>query len=193
MSSAQTTALSASNFHKYMSSSFKSHETGEAFTNCCDCGCALEEADLYIVNQSYAGDECVFEFAMCMSCRDAMNAKLSEDSRVAMFDFMHDNADMEAREKKLGENSETEKYIEHCLTCDQPRDQVKGYTAGALFQSSNLIKGLVPMIICDQCELKLAENISDETRDVWDKFIADNFPAPPSNVKLPKRRKPVII
>lgn len=150
-------------------------------------------ADMYIVNKSYAGTECVFEFAMCFGCREAMNAKLSEKSRVAMFDFMHDNANMEERQEKLGNDSDTEAYMENCLTCGKDRKDAAGYTSGAMFTNTEIIKGPFPMIICDQCELTLSETVSEETRDVWDKFVADNFPAPPSDVKLPTRRKPVII
>ena len=151
------------------------------------------DAEMYIINQSYAGTECVFEFAMCFTCRDEMNAKLSEKSRVAMFDFMHDNANMEERMETLGNDSATEDYLKSCLTCNKDRENAAGYTSGAMFTGSNILKGPFPMIICDQCELTLSETVSEETRNVWDKFVADNFPAPPSDVKLPRRRKPVII
>ncbi|MGJ8677141.1 MAG: hypothetical protein ACSHX0_06470 [Akkermansiaceae bacterium] len=176
-----------------MPPSFQSHETDKPFTHCCDCACDLSDTDMYIVNQSYAGSECVFEFAMCFECRENMNAQLSEESRVAMFDFMHDNADMEARIESLGEDSETGAYIADCLTCGKERDQAKGYTLGALFTGDQLVKGPFPMMICDDCELKLADSISTETREVWDKFIADNFPAPPTDAELPQYRKPVLL
>lgn len=150
-------------------------------------------ADMYIINQSYVGTECVFEFAMCMTCREEMNAKLSEQSRVAMFDFIHDHAHMDARIERLGTESDTEAYLETCLTCQRDRKEAAGFTSGAMFTGQSLIKGPFPMIICDQCELKLAETVSEQTRDVWEKFVADNFPAPPSDIKLPRRRKPVVL
>ena len=172
---------------------FNSHETGTAFTHCCDCNCELTDASFHIVNQSYSGSECIFEFAMCYSCREKLNAQLSEESRVAVFDFMHDNTDMEKREKSLGNNSETEAYIEHCVTCNKPRKEAAGYTLGAMFVDQTILKGQFPILICDTCELELSEKISDETRDVWDKFIEENFPCPPSDAKLPKQRKPVML
>lgn len=176
-----------------MSSLFNSDETDEPFTHCCDCGCDLASADMYVVNKSYARTECVFEFAMCFTCREEMNAKLSEKSRVAMFDFMHDNANMETRQKALGNDSEVEAYLESCLTCGKNRHHAAGYTSGAIFANNALVKGPFPIIICDTCERTLAETVSEETRNVWDKFVADNFPAPPAEVKSPPRRKPVII
>ena len=130
---------------------------------------------------------------MCMDCREKMNAQLSEDSRVAMFDFMHDNADMEKRQKTLNPDAPTEDFIAACLTCDKDRADAKSYTLGAMFTQSTMIKGPFPMMICDDCEMKLAESISTETREVWDKFIADNFPAPPTGMELPSYKKTVLI
>lgn len=176
-----------------MSAKFHSHETGKAFTNCCDCGCDLQEAGMYIINQSHAGDECVFEFAMCVDCREQMNDQLSEQSRVAMFDFIHDHADMDSRETQLGNDSDTDAYIEACITCGNPRSACKSYTLGAMFAGKQLIKGPFPMLICGDCEAKLAETISDETRNFWDHFIAEHFPGPPSEINLPTGTKPLLI
>lgn len=148
---------------------------------------------MHIVNQSYVGDECVFEFAMCIDCREKMNNKLSEKSRVAMFDFMHDHADMDHREETLGSDSETDAYLASCLTCKKPREEAQSFTLGAMFSDDYLIKGPFPMLICDDCEGKIAQTISDETRDVWDKFIGEHFPGPPSEVKLPTGGKPVLL
>lgn len=176
-----------------MPSLFDSHETGQPFSHCCDCGCELNHASMHIVNQSYVGDECVFEFAMCLECREKMNAQLSEKSRVAMFDFMHDHTDMESREQQLGDSAETDAYIDQCITCGQSRQETPNFTLGAMFSGNHLIKGPFPMLICSTCEEKLGATISAETRNVWDKFIADNFPGPPSEVTLPTNHKPVLI
>lgn len=176
-----------------MSTTFDSLETGEPFRNCCDCGCKLLEAEMFVVNKSYVGDECVFEFALCFQCREKMHAQLSEPSKVAMFDFMHDHIDMEAREEQLGTDSATEDYIQECISCHQPRESVGSYTLGAMFAGSDLIKGPFPMLMCGTCEEALAECLSEETRKVWDRFIAENFPGPPSEVKLPTGSKPVFI
>ena len=146
-----------------------------------------------MVNKSYVADECVFELAMCMSCREDLHAQLSEESRVAMFDFMHDHSNMEQRQETLGTDSETEAYLASCITCGTAAEELKGYTIGAMFSASNLIKGPFPILICSCCEDKLNETISDETRDVWDKFIAEHFPGPPAEVKIPGGTKPVIL
>lgn len=147
---------------------------------------------MHIINKSYVGDECVFEMAMCMGCREAMNAQLSEQSRVAMFDFMYDHADMEQREQDLGNDSETDDYLASCITCGTDASLLQSYSLGGMFAGSDLIKGPFPMLICGKCEENLSETISEETRDVWDKFIGEHFPGPPSEVKLPTH-KPVLI
>jgi len=176
-----------------VSSLFDSLETGKPFSHCCDCGCALVDASMFVVNKSYVGEECVFEFALCFDCREKMHGQLSEESRVAMFDFMHDNIDMDARKENLGTESETDAYLAECIACQKPRESASGYTLGALFTESELIKGPFPMLMCSTCEEALAETISDETRKMWDRFIADHFPGPPSEIKLPKGTKSIFI
>ena len=176
-----------------MLTKFHSYETGEAFTECCDCGCNLHDVDIYIINQSFAANECIFECAMCLQCRERMNEQLSENSRVAMFDFMHDHADMESRQERLSNNSETEAYIESCITCGKHRSEAKTFTLGAMFSGDHLIKGPFPLIICDDCEGKMAAIISDETRKFWDDYIAEHFPGPPSEIDLPHKNKPLLI
>ena len=148
------------------------------------------DANMFIVNKSYVGEECVFELALCSDCREKMHAKLSEESRVAMFDFMHDNVDMESRKNELGTESKTEDYLATCITCHQPRETTQSYTLGAMFTGAELIKGPFPMLMCSTCEETLGETISDETRNMWDRFIADHFPGPPSEIKLPSGNKP---
>ncbi|MBK1831837.1 hypothetical protein JIN77_13970 [Verrucomicrobiaceae bacterium R5-34] len=172
---------------------FTSLETGKPFTQCCACEGLLSEKDMYIVNKSFAAGECVFELAMCFECREELNSKLSEESRVAMFDFMHDHADMEKREATLGSDSDTEDYIAKCLTCGVDAKGLNNYTLGGMFSGDHLIKGPFPMLICGSCEDKLNETISDETRDVWDKFIGEHFPGPPSEATLPTGSKPVFL
>ncbi|MDG0995124.1 MAG: hypothetical protein P8O22_10365 [Akkermansiaceae bacterium] len=175
-----------------MSSRFDSLETGEAFRHCCACDCNLTEVSMYIVNKSFAGDECVYEMAMCINCREAMNEKLSEESRVAMFDFIHDHANIDEREQKLGSDADVADYISHCITCDTDVSSLKNYSLGGMFAGEDLIKGVFPMLMCDKCEEKLNETISEETREVWDRFIGEHFPGPPSEVRLPTH-KPVLI
>ncbi len=175
-----------------MSSRFDSLETGEPFRHCCACDRSLTDAGMHIVNKSFVGDECVFEMAMCVDCREEMNEQLSEKSRVAMFDFMHDHAEMDTRERELGTESETDAYLANCITCGADAGSLKNFSLGGMFAGDDLIKGPFPMLMCGACEEKLGETISDETRDVWDRFIGEHFPGPPSEVRLPTH-KPVLI
>jgi len=148
---------------------------------------------MHIVNKSYVAGECVFELAMCIDCREEMNAKLSEESRVAMFDFMHDHANIEQREQELGTDSNTEAYLASCITCGADASELKSYSIGAMFSDDTLVKGPFPMLMCSSCEEKLSETISDETRDMWDKFIGEHFPGPPSEIQLPTGSKPIML
>lgn len=150
------------------------------------------QASRYLINQSFVGTECVFEMAMCLDCREKMQEKLSEKSRVAMFDFMHDNVDMEARMASMEPNASTDAYIAECIACKKPRESARAYTLGAMFSDNALAKGPFPMLMCSDCEEALAETISDETRQMWDRFIGEHFPGPPSEIKIPTT-KPILL
>ncbi len=176
-----------------MPDNFYSLETGKPFTHCCACDCQLSEAGMHIINKSYVAGECIFELAMCIECREDMNAQLSEESRVAIFDFMHDHTDMDQREQELGTDSNTEAYLQSCITCGTDAHGLTNYSTGAMFSHTTLVKGPFPMLICSACEEKLGETISDETRDVWDKFIGEHFPGPPSEIELPNGNKPLLM
>lgn len=166
-------------------------ETGKPFSHCCDCGCVLENAEMFIVNKSYVGDECVFEMAMCITCRETMNSKLSGQSKVAMFDFLHDRADLEQRYAELGPDSPAEDYLARCVTCGAGREQIRSHSVGAMFTGTELVKGPFPMLMCGTCEEALGDTLSAETRDMWDRFVGEHFPGPPTEVELPTGGKPV--
>jgi hypothetical protein len=82
--------------------------------------------------------------------------------------------------------------IEECLTCGREHTDCEGYTYSALFVGRHLVPGPLPIMICDECQETMSENMSDHTKDVKDKFYADNFPGPPSEVDLPNS-KPVFL
>ncbi len=176
-----------------MHEDFNSLETGKPFTHCCTCDCLLSDASIHVINKSYVAHECIFELAMCMECREDMNSKLSEESRVAMFDFMHDRTDMKKRELELGSDAEPAAYLKSCITCGIDSTTLTNYSTGAMFSHQELQKGPFPILMCSTCEEQLAETISDETRNTWDKFIGEHFPGPPSEIKLPSGNKPLLL
>lgn len=173
--------------------SFYSLETDAPFTHCCDCGCELlQSAQMYMVQKNFDRNECVMEYALCNGCKENLDKQISNKSKESLFDFLFDHAEMvEAPVDYTAE--EALKQIEECLTCGKDRSSCSNYTYSGLFLGSILIPGPMPMMICGGCQEKIAEGLSEETKDVRDKFFEENFPGPPSEMDLPTRGKPMII
>jgi len=171
---------------------FHSLETGTAFEHCCDCGCELlNSTEMYMVQKCFANHECVMEFALCHKCKEILDGRISSDSKEALYDFLFDNTDIAEKEEQQSP-IESMQQIEECLTCSKQKKDCESFTYSGLFIGTHLIPGPLPMMICEDCQGVMSENMSDHTRDVKNKFYAENFPGPPSEVDLPNS-KPVFL
>ena len=171
---------------------FHSFETDAAFNKCCDCNCELmESAQMYMIQKCFSNKECVMEFALCDKCKEKLDQQISGDSKEAMYDFLFDHAEMTEPPADYS-HKDAMQQIEECLTCGRERGACDTYTYSGLFIGSHLIPGPLPMMVCDECQDKIAENMSDHTKDVKDKFYSENFPGPPSEIDLPTN-KPVFL
>jgi hypothetical protein len=171
---------------------FHSLETNGAFKTCCDCACELlDSAQMYLVQKSFSNNECVMEFALCDRCKEKLDEQISGESKEAIYDFLFDHAEMVEAPEDYSQ-ADSLQQIEECLTCGKERSECEGYTYSGLFLGTHLIPGPLPMMICDDCQATMSENMSDHTRDVKDKFYAENFPGPPNEVDLPTS-KPVFL
>lgn len=169
---------------------FHSLETDETFKNCCDCNCELlDSAQMYMVQKCFSKDECVMEFALCHNCKEKLDEQISGESKEAIYDFLFDHAEMVEPPEDYSFDDAMQQ-IQECLTCGKERKDCEGYTYSGLFVGTHLVPGPLPMMICDDCQSTMSENMSDHTKDVKDKFYADNFPGPPSEVDMPTS-KPV--
>ncbi len=167
---------------------FHSFETNAAFTNCCDCKCELlSSAQMYMVQKSFSKDECVLEFALCDACKEKLDQQISKESREAIYDFLFDNTTI-LEPNVIDSTADPMLQLEECLACGKQRRDCNGYTYSGLFVGTHLVPGPLPMMICDDCQGLIAENMSDHTRDMKEKFYADHFPGPPSEADLPSSK-----
>lgn len=174
---------------------FHSLETDSPFQHCCDCGCDLAATPVsYMIQKSYSGEECIFEFAICEACRDQISTEFSEKSREAMFDFFHDNVSIDKQMEEMEQALTPSERIASCLTCRTPRSQCPSYSYAGIFMRHIPVGGPFPIMICGQCENQLSDSLSKETRESWDRFLTENFPHPPSNAHdHPKMGRPILI
>ena len=154
-----------------------SEETGEAFSHCLCCKFPLVEiAEPWLVNKEFLRDECVMEYAVCQPCRDRVTDRLSEESKESVRGFLEKEIDWEARMREFMLSHDPAERFEACIACRTPREQMEGFGISALFDSGgSLVTGPLPLLICQPCISRMTESISEESRGIWKKFLAENF------------------
>ena len=175
--------------------SFRSHETGKPFVHCISCGLGLDDPDLpYLVAKSFHREECVFEYAICEHCRAHLSEEFSQESRERLAQFFDQHIDLQRRSRLLAFGPVAQPWIARCAACDTPRDEMEHYSLGAVLLGAEMLFDPYPLCLCGQCEQKIQETISKQTRDIWDDFVETHFDGPPAHVlDLPVAGKPMIL
>lgn len=159
----------------------ESEETGAAFSHCLRCRFPLLEVDApWLVNKEFAHGECVLEYAVCQPCRDAVTAELSEESKQSVRLFLEQEIDWDERLREFMLSHDATVRFDACISCRTPREQLAGFGLSALFDSGGmLVTGALPLMICQPCITRMTAGLSDASRDVWRRFLADHFASPP--------------
>ncbi len=144
---------------------FHSEYEDRAFQNCSRCGEALNVFDNYQINKAFRNGECVFEYAFCAPCRDAMMDEFSEESKKNL---------MEHQQTHLRETH----GIGECAFCGQSQAEtpMKDFVITALCRSDRMLDSLM---ICESCQMSAHELLSEKTRDVRRRFFEELPGVPP--------------
>jgi len=136
------------------------------FSGCTMCGEALRDVDEgFQISKVFRRGECVFEYALCMPCRDRMAEDFSEDSVAAM-------------EKFHEENIEAGHGLEECACCHRESKEwpQAEYSLVAACLHDALLDGIM---VCIDCTEAMQGLLSKQTKDRRDRFIEENFPCAP--------------
>ncbi|MDG1897962.1 MAG: hypothetical protein P8J37_23925 [Fuerstiella sp.] len=180
---------------------FWSEYTGAPFFKCVDCEVPLIESNVYVIQKRYVAGEAVFEMAMCERCRDKLTQEYSEETRgnitaymkeqfqksaVAGLDDVEGPQVIEVREIENAEDGDAmlQQCIEHCLVCGTERSKCHRYSLAGLCRDNEIVAQVTPisqtpLMVCEKCELGMADLVSQQTRDSWDRFVEENFDCPP--------------
>lgn len=180
---------------------FWSEYSGKPFFNCIDCSVPLLESNTFVIQKRFVGGEAIFEMAMCERCREKMVSEYSEETKKNIAAYIReqfeklnaensDNADapnlLEMRQIEDPEEGQAllEQCIEFCVICGANRADCHRYSLTGLCRDDEIIAqvtplGRTPLMVCEKCELGMADLISQKTRDSWDRFIEKHFDGPP--------------
>ncbi len=160
----------------------RSVETGRDFEKCTKCDCDLADTrESWIVNKEWHRGECVMEYALCHDCRGEMVASISEESARFVQNFFERHIDpMRWIGQFAADDDAPDSLIDACFACGASRDAAEGFGVSAMFRSPGTLEvGPLPVLICQECSMKVEEGLSKQTRDSWQRFVEENFPGPP--------------
>ena len=173
---------------------FHSVEFDEPFQTCVTCKEKFDEiSDPYTVTKVFRGPECVFEYAMCLSCRQDMIEEMSTESRETLENYGRTNKNLREREERFGDSEHHTDYLRDCAHCLKPLHQIKDYSIACMAFGSDMIFGPFPMMVCSDCEEAIQEKLSKKTREGFDRFVSENFEGPPAESIDPPRRLPLLV
>jgi hypothetical protein len=159
----------------------RSEETGAPFHQCIECRLPLWEIDApWLVNKDYFRGECLMEYAICQPCRDRVSARISEESKAAVRQFLETAIRWDERLAEFMQMADPAERFAACVACRTPRAALEGYAISALFDSGgHLTNGALPLLICRACIGRMTAGLSEASRAVWKDFLATHFPGPP--------------
>ncbi|MFV0444536.1 MAG: hypothetical protein ACK5Q5_13280 [Planctomycetaceae bacterium] len=176
---------------------FFSEYLSTPFVRCIDCEADLIATDeAYSVVKSYVAGETIFEMAICSRCSIRLAQGYSAHSK-AMFEAAMREWKRQTASSAEAPTEESEErsfrfpvaagqidQIEACASCGRPRVECHRYSIVGAFLGRSMVTPTdtpfrLPLMICDRCNSRTTENISQQTRDNWDRFVEDHFDGPP--------------
>jgi hypothetical protein len=105
--------------------------------------------------------------------------QLSEESKESVRGFLEKEIDWEARMREFMLSHDPAERFDACIACRVARNGMAGFGISALFDSGgSLVTGPLPLLMCQPCIGRMTASMSDQSRGVWRKFLAENFAGP---------------
>lgn len=165
---------------------FYSLEHDGPFESCLTCDRRLDEIDEpYIINKVFQGSECVFEFAICKTCREETMDSFSEESKTRLRKMAEENPILKKRSERFTDSDDHKEWTSECAHCATPASKIKDFTTECLSFGNNMIFDPYPILICESCIEESQKLLSKATQDQWNQFILDNFEGPPADAIKP--------
>jgi hypothetical protein len=162
---------------------FWSFETSESFKTCTLCSKDLtEEGSQYLIEKVYKKAEVIFEYAMCLDCREKTMKDLSKKSLNRIAHYFDEYVDMEERSKQLAEadKSSLDAWISHCMIKRTPIKDSPGYHICGNFSGLSLVRDISPYALSHEAMEDIMNLLSPETlgtfNDLSDKLFGIDMP-----------------
>jgi hypothetical protein len=161
-------------------------ETGKPFTNCIACNCSLDKVPHMVekVRRRYTGIDTqttIVEYAICIECGKKMHAKMSEESKARVEQFLMTKADPFKRVivMNLGHKDDPKGWLQDCPVTKKPISDCMEYAYYGYCEGGELVMSYWPMALSGEALEEMQELLSAKTREELDDFIGTHFGRPP--------------
>ena len=173
---------------------------GGLLDTCIMCNKSLiSPAQEYLIEKSfrvipqYKKTEIIFEYAMCLTCAEAMRNELSDESKLRIENYFRNRVDFSKRQALLNpDRASFPNWIRECLVNGEQIKKSNEYSLYAHAFGKKLVYDLFPYAVSGKAMEEVNELISEKTRDILDDFIGQHFSGPPEVAEILKKR-PVLV
>ncbi|UTW60923.1 hypothetical protein KFE98_12915 [bacterium SCSIO 12741] len=134
----------------------------------------------------------VYEYALCTSCAETLQEKMSEESRLAIKRYMWMQANPMMLQQRMEGNGDWKEKAGSCLIKGTPKEEVGEYTLCGYFRGNKLLVREFPYMISFEAMDEISELLSEETKDEMDDFKNTYLGGPPELEELFKG-KPLLV
>lgn len=176
---------------------FRSSETGKPFDHCLVCNkFLLKDGTPYMIEKAirqYAGHnvkDVIFEYALCMSCMETLNASISEESkqRINAYFARHSRL-VERREKLLQRKTlRIQPWINRCVIKNTPITKSPEYQLVGQCDGKHLLFTYAPFALSLEAMDEISSLMSEKTLGEIDDFMGKYFSGPPEIAEILRKR-----
>lgn len=158
---------------------FFSDLTGSMMTSCISCECDLIGTNIpYLIEKAlkpyngYQSYSTVFEYAICMSCAEAMKNTISSLSKQKINQYFVENIDFEERRRVLFESESTDYQtrLNHCMLKGMDAKELGELQIYAQCVGDKMVIGEFPYMVSGIALDEVVNLLSSQTLDDLDRF-----------------------
>lgn len=178
---------------------FYSASTGSPFDRCIECDKFLLDGKTeYLIEKAvknypgYQAQDTLFDYAICMTCAQAMHAKMSKESLEKMQQYFADNVDLKERQK----DSEIEDLgilTQKCMIKKTSRTESTEFQLYAHCVGDKVFMGNPPYLISGEAMEEVMELLSKATKDELGGFFEKHFSPDPDLFENDPNRRLILI
>ena len=170
--------------------------TGNLFRHCKVCERDLMRGDIpYGIEKvirrypKFGTEDVIFDYAICMLCIEEQHRQMSEESRARMEEYYQSHMDVEAKLQEA-KDKPVEYLLDRCAITGEKRMQMEEYHVSALCVGDRLHPEMPPHMLGGKAMEDIAELMSRQTLDQWNRF-RDQFLGPSPEISDLLKDRPV--